>query len=208
MTITEPVTLLTDYILAVETLVLGVLLYQGAKRINEKPIALWAFAFFAVALAAVAGGTCHGFVRHLSESVFSALWKITLYSIGISTLFMFLGMTLAALKGTARKILMAVAILQFCVFAFLMAHTDNFTYVVHDYVPAMAVILALCTLRLNRPYAIWIIAGILVSFAAAGIQLSGFRLHKHFNHNDLYHVVQMLAMYLLYCGGKLLSSKT
>lgn len=203
MTITEPVTLLTDYILAIETLVLGALLYRHAN--NEKSVELFAYSFFAIALAAAAGGTYHGFIQHLNVSPSYALWKITLYSIGVSTLCMLSGMILAALKGRTRNIFLALAILQFLVFAILIGRNNDYKYVIHDYVPAMAVILALCILRLNRPYAIWIIAGILVSFAAAGIQLSGFTLHKHFNHNDLYHVVQMLAMYLLYRGGKLLS---
>jgi hypothetical protein len=37
--------------------------------------------------------------------------------------------------------------------------------------------------------------------AAALVQRSGFALHRHFNHNDLYHVVQMLGTWLLYRGG-------
>ena len=29
-------------------------------------------------------------------------------------------------------------------------------------------------------------------------------LHRHFNHNDLYHVIQIVALYLFYRGGALL----
>ena len=43
----------------------------------------------------------------------------------------------------------------------------------------------------------YIASGILVSIAAAGVQQSGIRLHRHFNHNDLMHVVQMGGMWLL-----------
>ena len=49
-----------------------------------------------------------------------------------------------------------------------------------------------------------IIAGIGVSILAALVQQSGFDLHRHLNHNDLQHVVQMLAVWLLYRGGTLL----
>ena len=52
--------------------------------------------------------------------------------------------------------------------------------------------------------AAWLISGIIVSFIAAGIQLSGFTMHEHFNHNDLYHVIQILAMYIIYRGVILL----
>ena len=34
------------------------------------------------------------------------------------------------------------------------------------------------------------------------LQQSGIRLHAHFNHNDLMHVVQMGAVWLLYEGGR------
>jgi hypothetical protein len=51
------------------------------------------------------------------------------------------------------------------------------------------------------------VAGVMVSFAAAGVQQSGFALHQHFNHNDLYHVIQMAGVYLLYRGGRLLRSR-
>ena len=48
----------------------------------------------------------------------------------------------------------------------------------------------------------YLAGGILVSIAAAAIQQSGIRLHTHFNHNDLMHVVQMGAVWLLYQGGR------
>jgi hypothetical protein len=204
LTVTEPVTLLTDYILCAECLVFAVLLFWKAK--NERPILFWSISFFTIALAAAAGGTYHGFVQSLSVPVSSALWKITLYSIGVSTFCMLSGMILAALKGKVRTFLLILAAIQFLGFVILIGRSYEYKYVIHDYVPAMAVILALCILRLNKPYAIWIIAGILISFAAAGIQLSGFTLHKNFNHNDLYHVVQMIGMYLLYRGGSELST--
>jgi hypothetical protein len=33
------------------------------------------------------------------------------------------------------------------------------------------------------------------------VQMSGFALHRHFNHNDLYHVIQIVALWLLHLGG-------
>jgi hypothetical protein len=51
------------------------------------------------------------------------------------------------------------------------------------------------------------VGGILLSFVGAAIQQSGFSLHQHFNHNDLFHIVQMGAFYLLYRGGKVLGAE-
>ena len=44
--------------------------------------------------------------------------------------------------------------------------------------------------------------GVAVSFAGAAAQMSGFALHRHFNHNDLYHVIQMLGLWLLFRGAR------
>jgi hypothetical protein len=43
--------------------------------------------------------------------------------------------------------------------------------------------------------------GILVSLGGAGIQASGFSIHKYFNHNDLFHVIQMIGYLLMFQGG-------
>ncbi len=207
MAITEPVTVLTDYILAIETFVFAVLLSRQAARDREITIKFWALAFFVIAIAAITGGTCHGFIRSLPESIYKLLWKITLYAVGVSTLFMLSSTAYATLKDLPRRILLVLAWIQFSVFIIFIARTSDFKYVIYDYVPAMILILALCIFRWHAPFSAWISAGILVSFVAAGIQLSGFTLHQHFNHNDLYHVIQIIAMYLLYRGGKLLQIK-
>ncbi len=59
----------------------------------------------------------------------------------------------------------------------------------------------------SRPRGRWTAAGVAVSFAAAAVQQSGLALHRHFNHNDLYHVIQMGGLYLLYRGGLLLRDR-
>jgi hypothetical protein len=43
--------------------------------------------------------------------------------------------------------------------------------------------------------------GLLVSLAASCVQVMRITLHENFNHNDLFHVIQMLGMYLMYRGG-------
>jgi hypothetical protein len=40
-----------------------------------------------------------------------------------------------------------------------------------------------------------------VTLGGAAIVLGGRGLHQHFNHNDLYHVVQMAGLYCLYRGA-------
>jgi len=98
---------------------------------------------------------------------------------------------------------MTFAVLQFAVYAIWMATHNDFRYVIYDYAPAMIVVLLLQFI-FRQPASPWIIGGILLSFGAAGVQLTGIQFHKYFNHNDLYHLLQMVAMWLLYRGGLLL----
>ena len=43
-----------------------------------------------------------------------------------------------------------------------------------------------------------LVAGVGLSLVAAGVQQSGWSIHRYFNHNDLYHVIQAVAVWLLY----------
>ena len=58
--------------------------------------------------------------------------------------------------------------------------------------------------RRRAPGMAWLIVGVLVSLVAGIVQARRLALHRHFNHNDLYHVIQMAALYAFYRGGALL----
>lgn len=67
---------------------------------------------------------------------------------------------------------------------------------------AVSIAIAVVALRLwHHPCAGWLLAGYGVSIMAAFIQMSGLRFFEHFNHNDLYHLVQLIAMTLLFRAG-------
>ena len=47
----------------------------------------------------------------------------------------------------------------------------------------------------------WIISGGLVTIIGLIVQRTGFRSHRDFNHNDLYHLIQIAGFYLLFRGA-------
>lgn len=49
----------------------------------------------------------------------------------------------------------------------------------------------------------WLEGGAAAVLLAFLVQQSGIRIHTHFNHNDISHVIQILAMLLLYMGARL-----
>lgn len=207
MQITEPMTMATDYMLALIALILAGKLWQ--QRGSEWQISqlCWAGALVATAVAAVVGGTSHGFALYFDEFAKAAIWKITVYCIGLGSLFMLSGTIMASLSGRWRTGWLVAALLHFLLYAVWMATHDDFKYVILDYVPAMLAIVFLQTyafLKRGDASAKWLIAGVLISFVAAGVQQSGVALHQHFNHNDIYHLIQIGGIYVLYRGASLL----
>lgn len=204
MQITEPMTMATDYALAAVSATFSVLLFQNTGR--EQAVWFFAAALCATAVAALAGGTYHGFAPLLIGPTQTILWKATVYAIGIGSFFFLAAAIVASVRPPAREWLLAAAVLKLTVYLVWMTMHDDFRYVIYDYAPSMLAVLGLQAADWRwQPGAPWIVAGIVVSFAAAAVQQSGIRLHRHFNHNDLYHVIQMGAIWLLYKGGRLLA---
>jgi hypothetical protein len=210
MRITEPTTMVTDYILAGMGIFFGRKLFLRGKEINQQSIRLWAVSFIAMAVGALAGGTSHGFANYLGDLGQTITWKLTVYAIGVASVCMASAAIHAHFTGLPRRVLLVVVGIKFLVYAFWMLNHDDFEYVINDYAPTMLFVFLLeCWGLITRraKSAPWIIAGIAVSFVGAAIQQNEIALHQHFNHNDLYHVIQMVGLYLLYRGGLLLRDR-
>jgi hypothetical protein len=169
--LTEPTTMLTDYALAGLAVAFAVRLRLRAASATHRtprnnfaaaPAALWCSAFAVTALAALAGGTAHGFRLYLGEAAHARLWQLTVTLIASSA-----ALTLAA---AIRSVLR----------------------------PAVA-----RGLRRKAGHR-WLEWGLIVTLLGLAIQQSGWSLHTHFNHNDLYHLVQMAGLYCLCRGASIL----
>jgi hypothetical protein len=195
MTISEPMTLATDYVLAGVSGWLCFLLFKNSRQ--QKSRKFWALAFAALALGAFLGGTWHGFGQS------DVLWKATVLAVGVASFGMVAGSAFAVLSGKPRTVVLAFALAKLLIYSAWMLVHDDFIFVVVDTGIAFAAVAALHLWKLNG----WILAGVAVSVAAALVQASGLALHQHFNHNDLYHVIQIAAMALLYRGARRLSDR-
>lgn len=207
ITISEPMTTVTDYLVTGFGFSFGLrLMVSGPGRIQAAQ-KLWALAFLFIGIGALLGGTSHGFVTYLGDDANHYIWKGTVYAIGLSMLFAVSGTITAASPGpTARFLLHVVNVLGFAIYAVWMIGHDGFVYVIYHYVPAMlaiAIIHGWMFAGNRAPGAPWVIAGVTVSLAGAVIQQSGFTLDRHFNNNDLYHVIQIIGLYLLFRGTSL-----
>jgi ABC-type multidrug transport system permease subunit len=207
--ISEPMTLLTDYALGAVSAVLGWRLYQGARE--ERSRKCWALAFGALMVSALLGGTHHGFAAVMSQAAYDLSWKVTVFAIGIFSFGMLAGSIIATTRGAARTGLLAFAGIQLAAYtAWMLAH-DNYLYVMVDTAIAMSALLFLhgWSAAYRRDHAsYWVLAAIAVSAAAAAVQFYRITLHEYFNHNDLYHVVQIAGLVLFFRGGRILQDRS
>ncbi len=180
----EPITALTDAVLATWTAFLCALLFARAK-------VLWASAFATLAVAALAGTAYH---------CCRLLPKLVPIAIGLTSLFLGAAIAMAWLGPIARRVAIAVLVVEFVACAVgVMVMKDWFRVAVYDYLPVLVAVLIACIVRRRDPAARFIAAGIVVSFIALAFQMSRVPYH-----NDVYHAVQMAALALLYRGGVLL----
>jgi len=186
--------MLTDYALGGVTVWLAVLLLRN----HSSSCRLWTLAFAALAVGAFLGGTFHGFR-------FEWLWRPTVLSVGVASFGMLAGTACATTSGNVRRALLAVAALKLLLYEAWMLGHDAFIFVVADTASAMLAVAALHLLRLDHPASRWILGGVAVSLVAAGVQAGKLAPHQHFNHNDLYHVIQIAAMLLYYAGVRRMS---
>lgn len=208
--ITEPVTTLTDYAIAVESLIWAGSLLWLAKSRRQAAILFWAIAFIWVALASILGGTCHGFVRLLSPAVIQVCWQGVMISIGFASFFMLAGTVVSSMPARLHLIFLLAIGLKSVLHFSIAAVEDSFAYAVADYLSAMLIVLLLQLqpLLLSREAAArWLIAGVLVSGLAALVQGLRLNLATNFNHNDFYHVIQMVSLYCFWCGAKRLKDR-
>jgi hypothetical protein len=190
MTVHEPMTLATDYLLTVAAAVFAIRLWRTNR--------MWALAFLFTAAGSFFGGTFHGFAQTMHPLAAASLWKATIFSIGLASFFLLAG------SGHALAV---VAIVKLVVYASWMITHDAFVWVILDYGVTLLLV-GVAQLARRGPSMPWVIGSIVVSVAGALVQQSGFALHRHFNHNDLYHVIQLVALWLLFRGGMLMNPST
>ena len=90
-----------------------------------------------------------------------------------------------------------------------LAANPRFVFAIAAYGIALGLLVGfkLSAWSIERSAARWMLAGVAVSVIAAVVQQSRWSLHRHFNHNDLYHVIQAVGVWLLYRGA-LVSCRT
>jgi hypothetical protein len=204
----ETATALTDGIMAAQCAFYVHTLGQSQGS-SQHAVQFWRGAFAAAGLAAAAGAGYHGLPHDILPGVRAALWKAVGVATGAAGMLLLVGGIWASSapgRRGWRQVWVAGALLKSVLLGIHTWRRGDFRFVIYDYGSSLAALLGLQRWRpgpASRPIG-W---GVALSFVAAAIQQGGPVLHRHFDKNALYHVMQMVALHCFARAGRRLAER-
>lgn len=221
--VAEPTTVVTDGLLAALAAALGVRLLRprppsdaservgagsrptgiGAFRCIASPRALWGLGFLALAAAALAGGAYHALAPADHPEARAHLWSATYAATGLASLFLLAAAARAVLAVRACTVAIVFLVVRFAATLAVVLSLRQLGVVLVDGAVSLILLLAYALLGLarGRPEARPLLAGLLLSLAGGAVQALRLAPHPQFNHNDLFHLIGMAGLVLLYRAG-------
>jgi hypothetical protein len=205
VTVLEPDVTFTDYGLAVECAVLAALARGAVRNRRLQP---WCILFFlSLGLAALAGGTVHGFFPDEQSPGFRILWPLALLAVGATAVSAWAIGAHVLFHETGATRIIAAAWMVFSIYAMVvLAGVQTFAVAIAHYAPSALFLLAAFAVRYAKtriPQAGIGAAAVGVMLAAAVVQRAGVALHPaYFDHNALYHLLQAVALILFYLATR------
>jgi hypothetical protein len=201
---TELTTAATDVLIAATAGICVVLLQRWRERDRWK-VGVWSWVFGLLAVAALLGAAVHGLV--LSARLQTLLWQPLFLSLGlVVALFVVAAMYDWRGREGARRALPIMLVVALLFYATTRLASGTFlAFVLYEAAAmlfALAIYMALAT-RSSMEGAGWIAAGIGLNLVAAAIQASGVvsvTIIWRFDHNGVFHLVQIVAIMVLMRG--------
>lgn len=208
--LTRPAVSLTDYALAIECAVFALLLARLPA--SDGLLRKWFVVFFAsIAAASVLGGTMHGFFEYSTSPARTVLWTATLLSILVTSFAMWTIAAILQLQPRASQWVQRFALAQVLVLSLVILFVSKeFLIAIVAYLPATVFLLVSfwTTYRRHRSSALgWGIVGLVLTFLGAAVQQLKLAVHPvYFDHNALYHLIQFVALWMIYRAARWIST--
>ncbi|HVE86461.1 MAG TPA: hypothetical protein VND93_26575 [Myxococcales bacterium] len=192
---------LTDYALTVECGVLAALIALWRPR---QPLWTWFILLFvSLSVATLVGGTAHGFASRLGDGGQANLLAVTRFCIGATSLATWSIGAHVLFRAPVARWVVRGAVAQFVAYSFVtLVVTPAFWVSLVEYLPATVFLLVACARacwRSREPRIYPILAGLLLTFAAAYVEVRKIGLHPtYFNSSALYHLIQAVALVLIF----------
>ena len=208
MNIAEPAVALTDFALAIECLILTLII--ATRRGPDEIMRKWVVVFFAsLAAAPLLGGIVHGFITDKQSLIHAIVWNTTMIAIGVTALATWMIISVLTLSGRSRRLLQNAAVVIFALYsASIIGLNNSFYMAVAHYLPPVLIftcIVAHLYRKQRTARQLAALAGLLMTFAAALVQQLKIAVHPaYFEHNALYHLIQAVAVLLIFVWMKAL----
>lgn len=203
MMISEPMTFVTDLILALEGFVVGhILFWNLSKKFDKEYYKLWSMSFLFLGVGSLFGGLYHGLSPNEATYPFiKNFWPISVFSIGLASYYMLLSIV-CEFFYSHKKMLYLLAFLKLGLFIFFAVTSGlKFFVVICDYAPVLILLLIMnlySYLKTRRQSYLQMVIGIIISLLGSFVQMSHLGFSQSLNHNDIYHIIEMVALFVMY----------
>lgn len=193
--VAEPATVATDYLIAAACGYFALSLAAANVPVE------WTLGFALGGASALLGGTVHGFPDFAGNRTHDALWWLTLFLFGASAAAFGAGAVSVAGPDLPRLAVRLAAVTTLGIYAVAVLHKPDFGTAGRLAV-LMLVTFALMAgalfLRGSTRPALFALACVILNAGGVVIQMRGLAPHPRFNHNDLFHVFQLAALWCLF----------
>jgi hypothetical protein len=204
--IQEPDVTLTDYGLAVEATLLAWLLRRKPAA-NALLRTSFVWFYLSIAVAAILGGTYHGFLPAMDKLTAAIMWRAVLITIGVTA---FTGWRIGAqllFSSAIANSVSRLAAVELAVYALVAIFLQqNFALAIVNYLPAVFFLImsfAVSFARSRDGTTLLGLGGLLLTLVAAAVQHLQISIHPlYFNHNALYHVLQGVALVAIFVAAR------
>ncbi len=207
---------------SITDLLLGLLSFYFYLRLqkSKKPKAilrtLWSGIFGIMTIVSIYGAVLHGII--IEDKILEMLWHPLTFLLGLMTS-LFVSTIMTQWKGVkvlkmSLSILIAISLIFFILFLILTPYVKHSFAIFIGYSGIMMLLSLIISLYLftvkKQISAAWFSAGIINMIIASGLQairMEVFTIIWEFDHNSIYHIVMMFALFLFYIGCKKLPLK-
>ncbi len=204
MTIHEPATFATDVLLAVLG---GGLAWRLRRRSPPDALATrgWVRALALVATSALVGSAYHALAPEFSTTVARGWWRLTLLLLCVTGAAIDCALLVEFPVQRWGAWARALVALKFAAAAVAVVVYPKFVVAIAVYGLSLLA-WGVAAVASRRPWASWMLVALGLSTAGAVVQQMRLAPSPQFNHNDLYHVIQALALGAFYRAARRLSA--
>lgn len=203
--VSERVTMLTDLLLSLVAGALAVKMFALSGEGSDGWFVAWGLTFGFTSAAALAGGLFHGLRHRLDEALVDRFWQATvILSAGVGLCLMLVAAQ-TGVGSLARNLLLLLGLAKLLLVLRMAARSWSFAVVAVDSGVSLLVLGGVAAWALYAraigPEGWWIVAGVALSIVGAAVQQTRVWADRPFDHNDLFHLVQIVASILFFQGA-------